>query len=642
MAVPLPPPPGLQPHEPPWQTRVLNPNGQVCGGAVLVSPHLAVTCAHVVATALRLPRHVAEHPGDDAFVALRSFDGRTWEARVGTELWAAGPGSRDLALLRLTASGTPDTGFPVLANCSELPLESGLRATGYPALMDSLQAPLLYRGKGGPTGFTHQVEIAAQSEVRITEGFSGCAVRAQTGEVVGILQKNHHYPWKQPEEPTTLGFVLPVEEMLGSRVLRDTRSAVTVQRLVDESLCGEETYDSLHDLLASVTLDEVPTRGLLDSSEVREVRRRTSGEATAWTVFTALLDLVAPYGGPPRHVSWVHHVYQELLPRRPIPLVVGQWIRRTASVLGPDWEEILIRDRERRRGDRAVGAGAAPTGEPSSGPPSASGSLAVPETVVVFDLAPAARGYRLSHSIAHLGDAGYEVFPQGEQQADEEQICDLVGDIMSEASLQRLVVPTEESLRLRVLLPRELLHLNVAEARMHREMAGLAPSLGTQYEIVYHIRERTESKDDVTVPPERWARRSERQREKPCLDDRNVLIAWRTPGDEIADALADHNITVCVVDSDHAHIRTIYNAIVYQGVPTIIRGPRHAVTELVDELLSRKPGDRVEVTALARYLRDRARMRARFSETVQTHLIALIHDDHGDDMIPQIISSSTT
>ncbi|WP_241480235.1 S1 family peptidase [Nocardiopsis halotolerans] len=601
-------PRGLQPNEPSWQMRVLDQYDTV-GGAVLLSPGLLVTCAHVVNTALGRDGDKEEHPGTDVTVRLRSFDDRTWEATVDTQLWSAGPESRDLAVLRLPGAGQPDTSFPVLRDCASLDPAQELLITGYPEGMRSLQASLTYRGSGGPTGTTHQVETPASQAVRITEGFSGCAVRTATGELVGIMQKNHYYQWGDPEQPSGLAFLLPMAELAGER---EDGESVSVQRLADESLCGREAYDRLHDLLDSVPLEEVPPERLLRSGEMRQLRRHSSG-TTAWRALTALWDLVPPFGEPPPRVVWVHHVYQETRRRRPIPPTVWSWIRQEASAMGRDWEEVLARDRDRRLDNRRGPdtSGALPDNDERS-----------PDTVMLFDLEPVTGGYQLSHSIIHLDERRNPLL-EDTKLVGEREICDEIADLVGEAVMQRRVSSNEEPPRLRILLPRDLLHLSVGQAAPHRDLLEYPPQLGTTYEIVYHVRERYPPTNYLGAS-DRWRLRSERQRSSALVEDRNVLATWKKEVHEVANVLADQNITVCVVDSGHKDAEHVYDAVLYQGVPTVVRGPREAVLHLVEELLSREPGSRMRISGLPRYLRDRAR------ENSDSRKIAIIHDTFGD------------
>ncbi|WP_236567678.1 MULTISPECIES: serine protease [unclassified Nocardiopsis] len=615
-------PRGLQPHEPPWQMRVLDQYDTV-GGAVLLSPGLLVTCAHVVNAALGRDGDKEEHPGTgpEATVLLRSFDDRVWRAEVDMRLWSAGPHSRDLALLRLTDRGQPDTAFPVLADCADLAPDQALTTTGYPEGMRSLQASLVYRGPGGPTGFTRQVETPASRPVQITGGFSGCAVRTGTGEMVGIVQKNHHYVWNDPDQPSGVAFMLPVEEFVGPR---EDGGTVSVRRLADESLCGGPTYDRLHDLLDSVTVEEVPPGGLLRPAEMHTLRRHGSGP-TAWRVLTALWDVVPPFGEPPPRVAWVHHVYQEIRQRRPMPPTVWSWIRQEAAPLGRDWEGILTRDRDRRLLSRREPGG------PAAAPRAPGHDEEPPDTVVLFELEPVTGGYQLSHGIAHLDEGGYRLLPQGTKIVSEERICDEVGDLMGEVTMQRLVTPNEESLRLRVLLPKDLLHLSVGQATPHRDLLEFPPRLCTMYEIVYHVRERVRLPGYLGSTPNRWRLRSERQRTNALVEDRNVLATWQREVSEVANVLADESVTICVTDSDNAHIRHVYDAALYHGIPTIIRGPKEALLSLVAELLEREPDARLRISGLARYLRDRAR------ENSDSREIALIHDTFGDALFQEVL-----
>ena len=289
------PPPGLQPNEPSWQLRVLDRSGSVVGGAVLVSPGLLVTCAHVVSDALGRHPSAVDHPGPGAPVVLRSFDGRDWEAVVSTELWDAGPGSRDLALLTLPGErGLPDTGFPTLGRAGGLDRSQRLTVVGYSVDLRSLSARLSYEGMSGATPYSHQVETPKRNSVQITPGFSGCAVRTGTGEVVGIMQHNLTYGWLAPGEPAGTSFFLPVEEMVGSR--SGVLGPVTLRRLAGEAVCGARTYESLHDTLESVSTEEIlKTLNAMEEAPWGDIRGKQLDAR-------ALARRLKPYGVMPKSV----------------------------------------------------------------------------------------------------------------------------------------------------------------------------------------------------------------------------------------------------------------------------------------------------------------------------------------------------
>ncbi|MEU0236582.1 serine protease [Nocardiopsis sp. NPDC006198] len=614
-------PRGLQPNEPAWQMRVLYEDEAV-GGAVLLSPGLLVTCAHVVNTALGRDGDPEDHPGAGTTVRLRSFDGRVWEAEVATDLWAAGPQSRDLALLRLSGPGLPDTDFPVLSGCGGLEPGQALYTTGYPADMRSLQASVTYHGRGGPNGVTHQVETPPSRSSRIIGGFSGCAVRTETGELVGLVQMNHHYEWGRPGEPSGIAFILPVEEIAGERAGGETVSA---QRLADESLCGRRTYDRLHDLLDSIPLEAVPPERLLEPREMRRVRQQGAA-TTAWRVLTALWDLVPGAGRPPLRVAWVHHVYREVSPHRPVPPMVWQWIRDEASVLGREWAEALAADRgERLRGPEEPSPAERPAPEPVPDEP---------DTMVFFDLEPVTGGFKLSHGFARRGEADGRPLHQDTRLVSEPEICDEIGDLMSDVVMRRLVTPNEESLRLRVFLPRNLLYLRLGQATGTSEVQ-FPSRLASRYEIVYHIRERHVDPSYLGTPPGRWLLRSEKQREEALVGDRNVLLTWEKKVSEVADALSRSHLTVCAVDSETGDAEHVYDSAVNMGVPTIVKGPKKAVFDFVNELLEREPRSRVRITALPRLLRDKSQDYPDFRD------VSLFQDDYGDVLARAVLDGGS-
>ncbi|MEU3019844.1 serine protease [Nocardiopsis sp. NPDC007018] len=626
MDTPRQPPPDPRPNEPFWQLRVLGRHGAVVGGAVLVSPGLLVTCAHVVSDVLGTDPDSPDHPGTEEPVILLSFDGRPWTAFVSPELWSSGPGSRDLALLQFPKGrGQPDTGFPTLGRVRDLERGQPLTTVGYPMDLRSLSAQLSYEGMSGPTDHSHQVLTPHPHAAQISPGFSGCAVRGASGEVVGIVQ----HTLDDGHRDSGISFFLPVEEMVGAR--DGVGEPVTLERLAVEALCGRQTYESLHDTLESVSVDQAPPEHLLSPLELRRARQRHGALTNAWDVFVPLLDHVSPRGEPPLHLAWVHHVFWELRgSRRIVPPVVWRWIGEEADGLGlgSTWEEALKEQRDQRTGrtgERLADRNGAPGADASKRAPQ-------PETMVLFELEQVSDGYQLSHSVAYHVGSGYDLRPQDTRLVREEQICDQIGALIRDVSMNRLVPANGRPLRLRVLLPKNLLHLDLGQATLPHDSAAIRPHLGALHEIVYHIRDRVLDPDFMTWMPGQWQDRSQRQARQGTIGPHNLLRTWEQEVSELANVLTNDDYTVCVVDSDDPDAGHVYEAVILQGIPTILRGPRAEVAALVKEILEQAPDARVRVAALADHLRKRS-----WSHP-EGRSVALVQDDFGDELLQSVLT----
>lgn len=622
----------MSPMEPPpWQFQVLcpSPHGEtVVGGAVLLGAGLAVTCAHVVASALGRPQEERFAPSPDSPVRLRSALGGEHEMSVSTDLWSSGPDSRDLAVLRSDAPDLAGVELPVLFEETEPPAQAPLSVLGYPELTGSMWASALYRGQAGPSSWSSQVDIVPGSRVRITEGYSGCAVRAESGEVMGIMQQNHRYSWGTAGEPSDTAFFLPLAQMRGLRsAAGGDETPVSIHRLINESVCGVDTYQCLHDFLDTVSLSEVPAEEFLTRRELDRVRERLHRDSSAWSLLMALWEILPRHGEPDPSLAWVHHVHQRLRRRRPLPPSLWGWIVRTAvQDLGASWEERLGEDQRRRL----------ESGESRQSPRAYDGSGAAkeaqrPQVVALFHLEQVARGYRMTFGIARWTGEGYELRPQETQVVAEEAICDRISDLVLAARSRGLFAVQEGPVGLRLLIPRSLMNLRLGRTPVSRGVLAYPARLAVKYEIVYHVSERIRAADYLDADPSLWKRRSHHQSSTPTVEHRNVLMSWQVPLDEVADRLGDEYVTVCAVDSDHQDHTHVFDAILHQGVPTIVHGPREAVRELAEELLLKEPEARVDVDSLAGYLRERSIRRA------DTRNISLINDGYGDDLLERVL-----
>lgn len=613
---------------PSWQLRVLGPGDEVVGGAFLLSPNLAVTCAHVVISAMGYDKETVFHDAPRVTVRLLARDGRTYETEVDARIWSCGPYSRDLAVLRPEPSVLGSVDLPVLLETAPREANAPLHLLGYPADAGSMWLSLAYRGEAGPSPGSHQVEIAAGSSVHITDGFSGCAVRDETGAVVGMMQKTHFYGWGEQDKPSGIGFFLPISEMVGRRDKgSDSERHVTVRRLTDESVCGPETYDLLHDSLHAMPVEDLVWEDFLSHDELERLRGHHRPVASAWEVLMAVWDFYPRSGRPPVHLAWVHHVFREVNRLRPITPAVWAWVAVTGPrLLGSSWEEDLVADRARRL-EQGSGSGAGGGSSPEDTPVADQ-----PEVMAIFHLEQVARGYRMSFSMAYRsGAGGYDLRPQESEVLQRAGICDRISDTVREARSRSLISVDAERVGLRIIVPRALVNLRLGQTAVSRGTLHHPARLAGRYEIIFHVRERIESADYLDADPSLWRRRTQLQHQSPSIRHQNVFFSWQLPVDEVADRLSDAGVTICAVDSDGENHSDVLDSVLHQGVPTVIQGPREAVRSIVEELLVKEPDSRVPVGSLAGYLRER------YAHERAAGEISLIHDLYGDELALRVL-----
>lgn len=608
-------------REPSWQLRVLDGDGCPVGGAVHMSPRFLVTCAHVVNTALGLPAGTPEHPGEEALVRLAQSHGPVWEASVGTEVWSAGHGEIDVAVLWLTSAGFPDTGHPLRVTGSRLRQGERLRTTGYPDGF-ALHSSLLYLGPAGPSRASHQATLPENEVQPITEGFSGCGAITESGELVGIVQQNHFHA-HDGERPSGTAFILTADDIPdGDHGGREVRSAGPgpVPRLTDEALCGGVAYERLHDFLESVPGTVLSHRHLLDDEEHRRTRERIGEDPSAWRVLMGLWNLVPTGDAPPLRLVWVHHALREMRGRRPVPPSAGRWLREEAGDhLGDGWELELDAEITRRLSEHTQ-----LPGEPVVEEGNAPRPGRLPDTVVLFDVEPVTGGYKLSHGIAHRSGQGYEHREQSTMLVQRYQLRDRVGDLVSQAGFRDGLAPGRGSPRLSFLLPKRLLGLDLGSVTGHHGDRQDAPTLAEEYELVYHVRERVRPHRPAPGRERSWRARTTRQHGSPLLGTDTLLTTWDRAGDEVRAALSDEKVTVCVVETDRLDTHSVYDAVLESGVPTILRGPRPALLTLIGELLTARSEEERHVLALPSLLRERAEHKQGGEG------IVVVHDEHGD------------
>ncbi|MEU8434884.1 trypsin-like peptidase domain-containing protein [Streptomyces sp. NPDC029216] len=166
--------------------RIAGPDGTVGGVGFLVAPDLALTCAHVVADALGLPRgQVPAPPG--TLTLDRPLSGAPGRAAAQVAHWVPlrEDGTGDIAVLRLEAP-VPDATPPAMASPPSV-WQHPVRVAGFPA--------------GSPGGVWHagrlrgataegwvQLSGADRQGVPVDKGFSGSPVwDEQAGAVVGMV-----------------------------------------------------------------------------------------------------------------------------------------------------------------------------------------------------------------------------------------------------------------------------------------------------------------------------------------------------------------------------------------------------------------------------------------------------------------------
>ncbi|MFD5088337.1 trypsin-like peptidase domain-containing protein [Kitasatospora sp. NPDC058406] len=166
--------------------RVTGPDGTVGGVGFLVAPDLAVTCAHVVADALGLPRTQVREP-QGTLTLDRPLSGTAGRAAAGVTYWVPlrADGTGDIAVLRLAA---PIPGATPLAMASPASVwQHPVRVAGFPAVSPG---GVWHAGRlrGATAEGWVQLSGADQQGVSVDKGFSGSPVwDEQAGAVVGMV-----------------------------------------------------------------------------------------------------------------------------------------------------------------------------------------------------------------------------------------------------------------------------------------------------------------------------------------------------------------------------------------------------------------------------------------------------------------------
>lgn len=185
----------------------------VAGAAVLLTDHLAVTCAHVVESALRCGR--LDDAPEGAFpVDFPALPGHRVTARVAPGGWFRHPPAADLAVL--TLDGPPPPG------AAPAPVEDGtggdgaaVLVYGHPAAVpDGVWARARTVAVGGAHPGWMQLDGDDGRGARIERGFSGAGVWDEArGRVVGVVASvlNAVGP-----APTRVAWMIPLALLAGT------------------------------------------------------------------------------------------------------------------------------------------------------------------------------------------------------------------------------------------------------------------------------------------------------------------------------------------------------------------------------------------------------------------------------------------
>jgi vWA-MoxR associated protein C-terminal domain/Trypsin-like peptidase domain/vWA-MoxR associated protein middle region 0/Effector-associated domain 2 len=200
------------PLQAPWHARIIGAQGPV-GGGVLVDSRRIVTCAHVIAEALRLDDLAQAPPGLVTIDFPQCPESELRTAVIRPEGWFPGnPGSGtgDLAMLEVLGDEVRST--------RPAPLRYASRAAGrtfgvlgHPAGHDlGTWARATLTGVGGPGREWVQVDAVAPTGTRIQPGFSGAGlVDEEDGTVIGVVVVADRAPQNK------VAWMIPVEVITG-------------------------------------------------------------------------------------------------------------------------------------------------------------------------------------------------------------------------------------------------------------------------------------------------------------------------------------------------------------------------------------------------------------------------------------------
>jgi hypothetical protein len=187
--------------------RVSTEDGIPVGAGFLVSEWNVLTCAHVIAEALRISGDTDEKPSGTVHLDFPFFGAAARIAHVEYWLPLRGPSknpSGDIAVLELLTA-PPDGAYPVHLSTVEDPFGRDFRAHGYPQGYDS---GVWVYGKLRDhlsNGWLQAEDIKVPGK-RIEQGFSGSPVEDQeTGRIVGMVAASTR------DRVEKVGFIIPTE-----------------------------------------------------------------------------------------------------------------------------------------------------------------------------------------------------------------------------------------------------------------------------------------------------------------------------------------------------------------------------------------------------------------------------------------------
>ncbi|MFW5417412.1 trypsin-like peptidase domain-containing protein [Nocardiopsis sp. CNT-189] len=504
-------------------------DGTVAGGGVALPGGAILTCAHVVDAALLRPRG-AGAPADGTALEVDvpgpcGFTRRT--AHLIGEAWDA---AGDTALLRLApGAGADPEPARLLTRMSRIertgrPLP--VRIRGHPALLGD-QAPHGLVAAARVVGYgvfegAAQLNLAPDQPVRITQGFSGCGVRADDdGGVVGIVRSSLF--GAGPGADGLLAAMTPVE------------SIPSISHLVaDAELAEAESF-----------LGRTPFAGVLPAyrSATRERPLEPVGFRTALEAFDHLRELAPGPDGLPPEVVFTEEV-AKLRPAARGPL------RGYADSRGP--EEVPGEALRRLRA------------RPASRPPAAA------RLEIVAEPLPGGRGPR--YELRSRLRAGGSSTPARTVRVGEAELPGEALEIIREAEalLARGTYPPPVPMTLDFYLPLPLLLSGgIARWRVRTPASPHGERLGSAYRIVLHSYERS------FAPHWSGARlRMRRRLEQAARRGAGMVrgLPPAAPPGRAHDALADPRIAVCAVGAgaDGAGAAHALIAALEAGVPTLV------------------------------------------------------------------------
>ena len=514
---------------PAWQVRIPAVDGTVAGGGIALPGGTILTCAHVVDAALLRPRR-AGAPAHGTALEVDvpgpgGFSRRT--AHLIGEAWDT---AGDTALLRLApgpgADPEPARLLPRMGRIERTGRPLPVRIRGHPALLGD-QAPHGLVAAAQVVGYgvfegAAQLNLAPDQPVRITQGFSGCGVRADDdGGVVGIVRS------------ALFGAGAGADGLLAA--MTPVESVPSIAHLVADAELAE-----VEACLGGVDFTRVVPAY---RSATRERPLEAVGFRTALEAFDHLRELAAGPDGLPPEVVFT----EEVAKLRPVSRGT---LRGYADSRGPD--EV---PREALRRLRA---------RPAPRPPAAARLEIIAE--------PLPGGGEPRYEVRSRLRAGGSATPPRTARVGEAGLPGEALEIVREAELLlgRGPYPPPVPMTLDFYLPLPLLLSGgIAHWRVRTPASPHGERLGSAYRIVLHSYERS------FAPHWSGARLRMRRRLELAAREGAGLVRGLPPAappGRAHDALADPRIAVCTVGpgADGAAAARALVAALEAGVPTLV------------------------------------------------------------------------